>query len=203
MRQILLATTNPGKKKEILSALMPLEGFEFVDLSDLGIDIDVDETGSSYAENALIKAKAYFEHSGMPTLAEDSGVEIRALENELGIHTRRWGAGPEAGDQEWLDFFMNRMATEEDRAARFVSHAVFMDDSGHFSIEGECLGNITHDVEGPIPRGIPLSAVFKPVNEDLVYSSMDEERKNRLSHRGNAIRGLREWLMARGLKLEA
>jgi XTP/dITP diphosphohydrolase len=203
MRQILLATTNPGKQKEILSALMPLDDVEFVDLSDLGIDIDVDETGSTYAENALIKAKAYFEHSGIPTLAEDSGVEIRALGDELGIHTRRWGAGPDAGDQEWLDYFMNKMVQEEDRAARFVSHAIYMDENGHFSVEGECLGNITHDVEGPVQKGIPLSAVFKPVGEELVYSSMDEELKNTLSHRGNAIRELREWLMAGGWKLEA
>lgn len=195
MRQILLATTNPGKKKEILSALLPLEGYVFVDLNDLGIDIDVEEHGTTYGENAMIKALAYFEHAGIPVLAEDSGVEIRALQNELGIHTRRWGAGPEANDQEWLDYFMNRMATEEDRAARFVSHAVFLDDQGHFAVEGECLGNITHDVEGPIPRGIPLSAVFKPVGEELVYSAMDEERKNGLSHRGNAIRKMREYLM--------
>jgi XTP/dITP diphosphohydrolase len=198
MRQILLATTNPGKKKEILSAILPIEEIEFLDLNDLGIDIDVDETGISYGENALIKAKAYFEHSGIPVLAEDSGVEIQALENELGIHTRRWGAGPTASDQEWLDFFMNRMAKEENRAARFVSHAVFMDKNGHYAIEGECLGNITHDVEGPVPKGIPLSAVFKPVGEELVYSSMDEELKNSLSHRGNAIRQLREWLIANG-----
>ncbi len=196
MRKVLLATTNPGKKKEILSALMPLDHLEFVDLSDLGIDIDVDETGLSYGENALIKAKAYFEHSGMPVLAEDSGVEISALQDELGIHTRRWGAGPTANDQEWLDFFMNRMAKEEDRAARFVSHAVYMDAENQFSVEGECLGNITHDVEGPIPKGIPLSAVFKPVGEESVYSSMDEDLKNSLSHRGNAIRQLREWLIA-------
>ena len=195
MRQILLATTNPGKKKEMLSALLPLEGIEFVDLNDLGIDLDVEEHGSSYGENALLKAKAYFEYSNMPVLAEDSGVEVRALANELGIHTRRWGAGPDANDEKWLEYFMNRMATEEDRAARFVSHAVYLDEQGHFAVEGECLGEITYDVEGPIQRGIPLSAVFKPLGEDLVYSSMDEERKNSLSHRGNAMKKMKGYLV--------
>lgn len=196
MKQILLATTNPGKKAEMLSALLPLEGIEFTDLRSAGIDLDVDEHGSSYGENAALKAKAYADHSQMTVLAEDSGVEISALANELGIHTRRWGAGPEASDEEWLAFFMNQMAKEADRKARFVSHAVYLDQHGNtFAVEGECLGEITKDIAGPIPKGIPLSAVFRPIGEELVYSAMDEEQKNSLSHRGNAMKKMRLYLL--------
>ncbi len=197
--KILLATTNPGKRNEIISAFSNTDTLEFITLEELDLHrLDVEENGRSYQENALIKAKAYFEAAGIPTIAEDSGIEISALQDELGIHTRRWGAGPTANDQEWLDFFMNRMGQEKDREARFVSHAVYIDQDGHFSCEGECRGTITHEVEGPIPHGIPLSAVFKPLNEDLVYSAMDDEHKNKLSHRGWAINKLHNWMTNEG-----
>lgn len=195
MKKILLATTNPGKRQEILSALLPLEEIEFVTLSDLGITADIQETGNSYAENALIKAREYFRLSGIPTIAEDSGVEVGALKDELGVNTRYWGAGGDATDQEWLEYFMNRMQHESDRSARFVCHAVFIDNADHWSVEGECLGNISHDVEGPIQKGIPMSAVFKPLGANLVYSAMSDEEKNQLSHRGKAMKHLREFLI--------
>ena len=195
MKNILIATGNPGKRNEILSALLPIDGYGFVSLDEIGIDLDVAETGTSYEENAMIKAQAYFEHAKMPVIAEDSGIEVFALQDELGIHTNRWGAGEKASDEEWLDFFMNRMKHEKDRAARFISHVIYMDDEGHQTFEGECLGEITHDIEGPFKAGIQLSAVFKPLGEDLVYSAMDEERKNSLSHRGKGVRQLRAWLM--------
>lgn len=195
MKKVLLATTNPGKRQEILSAILPLEEIEFVTLDDLGIRAEVPETGTSYAENALQKARGYFELGGLPVIAEDSGVEISALAGELGYNTRHWGAGAGASDEEWLNFFMNRMLQESDRAARFVCHAVYLDDRGHEAFEGECLGNITHDVEGPICKGIPLSAVFKPLGAERVYSAMSEEEKNLLSHRGKAMRALREFLL--------
>lgn len=197
MNQLLIATTNPGKKKEILSALLPLQGTEILDLNDLGIDMDVEENGTSYGENALIKARAYYDAAGIPTIAEDSGIEVAALAGELGIHTRRWGPGLDASDAEWLEHFMERMAAEEERAARFVSHAVYIDDTGHFPFEGECRGHITHKVEGPIHYGIPLSAVFRPEGEELVYSAMEEDQKNALSHRGWAVKGLRDWYVNR------
>jgi|CXWL01.1.fsa_nt_gi XTP/dITP diphosphohydrolase len=192
---VLLATTNPGKRQEILSALLPLEKIEFVTLDDLGIRADVSETGQSYGENALIKAREYFRLSGIPTIAEDSGVEVSALRGELGVNTRYWGAGAEATDQEWLQHFMDRMRHESDRSARFVCHAVYISSMGHWNIEGECLGTITHDVAGPIQKGIPMSAVFQPIGADLVYSAMSEEEKNQLSHRGKAMKQLREYLL--------
>jgi len=194
-KTVLIATSNPGKHKEILSALLPLEGIDFVTLNDLGIKVDVAETGQSYAENALIKAREYFAHSRIPTIAEDSGMEVSALKGELGVQTRYWGAGAEATDEEWLAHFMNRMQHEQDRDARFVCHAVYIDKDGHQSFEGECLGAVTRDIEGPVLPGIPLSAVFKPIGAGLVYSSMGEEEKNKLSHRGKAMKSLRDFLL--------
>ncbi len=194
MKKILIATSNSGKRKEILSALLPLPDFEILTPADLGLALDIEENGKNYAENALMKAKAYFEKTGLPTIAEDSGMEVSALKGELGMHTRRWGAGPKANDTEWLDFFMKRMAGEKDRSARFVCHAVYLDEKGPQDFEGECLGTITQQIEGPVLPGIPLSAVFKPLHEHLVYSAMGEEQKNALSHRGKAIRLLKNFL---------
>ena len=196
MKKILIATSNPGKRNELLSALLPLDGYEIIIPEDP--ELEVEESGKTYAENALIKARAFFENSGLPTIAEDSGIEVRALQDELGIFTRRWGAGEAAGDREWLEYFMNRMAREEDKSARFVSHVVYLDANGHVAFEGECLGNITSDIEGPVKPGIPLSAVFLPLGESLVYSAMDEEQKNSLSHRGKAVKELRQWLLREG-----
>lgn len=198
MSRLLIATTNAGKRKEILSALLPLEGFEILSLEDLGIMTEVREHGMSYQENALIKAKAYFELSGeIPTIAEDSGMEVEALHGELGVQTRHWGAGAKATDEEWLSTFMRRMTAEKNRKARFVCHAVSIDHHGPRHFTGECLGTITETVEGPILPGIPLSAVFKPFGQNLVYSAMTEEQKNKLSHRGKAITILRNWLTAK------
>ncbi len=195
MKKILIATSNAGKRKEILSALLPLAGIEIVIPADLGLALNIAENGKDYSENALIKAKAYFEKTGLPTIAEDSGMEVSALKGELGMHTRRWGAGPKASDQEWLDFFMKRMAKESNRSARFVCHAVYLDEKGPHHFEGQCVGMITETVKGPVLPGIPLSAVFKPLGETLVYSAMTEEQKNTLSHRGKAIKMLRDWLL--------
>lgn len=194
MMKILIATTNNGKKKEILSALLPLPGVEFAGLLDLGINTPVEEHGTTYQENALLKARGYFQTSGLPTIAEDSGMEVSALEGELGVHTRHWGAGAHASDEEWLAYFMNRMKDEKNRAAKFVCHAVYIDGTEEQHFQGECLGTITEVIEGPVFPGIPLSAVFKPVGESLVYSSMSEEQKNRLSHRGKAIKKLRHFI---------
>jgi len=195
MNKLLIATSNPGKRSELLSALLPLDGFEILTPEDLDLFIDVDESGDTYLENALIKAQSFFDHSGVPTLAEDSGIEVSALGNELGVFTRRWGAGEEASDDDWLEYFMNRMAQEEDRAARFVSHVAFLDEQNQVTFEGECLGEITHDIQGPVRPGVQLSAVFKPVGEELVYSAMDDEHKNSLSHRGHAVKQMKEWLV--------
>jgi XTP/dITP diphosphohydrolase len=197
MKKILLATTNPGKRQEILSALLPIDGLEFVTLSDMGITTPVDETGNSYGENALLKAQAYFQLSGLPVIAEDSGMEVAALKDELGVNTRGWGAGANASDEEWLHHFMDRMQQEEERAARFVCHAIYMDEQGHQSFEGDCVGIITHDVSGPIQKGIPLSSVFQPIGVEKVYSAMSEEEKNQLSHRGKAMKHLRQWLLTK------
>lgn len=191
--QLLIATHNPGKFEEIRAMLHGFGG-DCVSLAELGIAVDFPEDGSGFEENALGKARFYHELSGLPTVADDSGIFVEALARELGVKTRRWGAGQEASDEAWLDFFMQRMASEENRNARFVCAAAFFDGTAEKVFLGETLGEITATVEVPVKAGVPLSSVFKPAGCATVSSALSMEEKNRLSHRGKAFAQLLDFL---------
>lgn len=183
---ILIATKNPGKFAEIKAMLAPLE-LRFHSLIDLGIKEDFEELGQTFEENALGKARFFGEKAGMAAVADDSGAFIHALEGELGLKTRRWGAGEHASDEAWLDYFMKRMAQEEDRRAKFVCAAALVTPLEEQVFFGETEGQISARIEAPVKAGIPLSSVFKPGAYDRVFSALTQEEKNRLSHRGKAF----------------
>ncbi len=127
-KPFLVATGNPGKFSEICAVLEGLP-YQFKSLADLGEAPDqVEEIGATHEENALLKARHFFEKTGWMTLGEDSGLEVDALKGELGLHTRRWGAGSEASDEAWLDYFLKRMAEfpAAQRTARFVCLAALV-----------------------------------------------------------------------------
>lgn len=193
--QLLIGTNNKGKHIEISEILGGLD-VELLSPADLQIEIDPEETGSTYAENALLKAQHFFEHGGcVPTIADDSGIVIDALQGELGIHTRRWGAGADASDTEWIEYFLKRMEAEQNRKARFVSTICYIDESKNEHLfEGVCEGIITPTLEADYLPGLPISACFKPESFDVVYSAMSIEQKNAISHRGRAVHALREHL---------
>jgi XTP/dITP diphosphohydrolase len=191
---LLLATSNQGKITEISDCLLPI-GFEIFTLKDLKDVPDLpEETGESYEENALLKARYYFEHSGIPVIADDSGIQVEALEGELGIHTRRWGSGPEASDEEWITFFLGRMKGEKNKRAHFVSVLAFTDGKQERVFEGHCDGVITDGLEAEYLSGLPISACFRPDGCDRVFSALSIEEKNVVSHRGRAVMKLRKFL---------
>lgn len=153
------------------------------------------ETGATYAENAIQKARFYCERGGIPTLADDSGIVVDALQNELGIHTRRWGKGPDATDYEWIQFFLERMRTEENRKARFLCTLAYIDAAGLLhTFEGSCDGMITLELEADYLPGLPISACFKPDGYDRVFSALSTNKKNQISHRGRALNLFKEFL---------
>ncbi|MFC1615701.1 non-canonical purine NTP pyrophosphatase [Patescibacteria group bacterium] len=196
MQELLIATSNPGKFKEI-SQILDGVPFRLLSLIDVGLQhFDVEEKGGTFAENALLKAEFFANKSLLPTMAEDSGIFINALADELGIETRRWGAGTKASDQEWLDFFLERMDLEKDRNAKFVSNVCFLDLGKELEefFDGETEGIITQKAEAPILPGLPLSSCFKPVGLEKVYAALSAEEKNKVSHRGGAIRKLKNFL---------
>jgi XTP/dITP diphosphohydrolase len=194
--RVLVGTNNPGKHIEITEVLSDLD-VELLTPADLKITIDPEETGTTYAENALLKAKHFYEHGGsIPTIADDSGIIIDAIRNELGVYTRRWGAGAEATDEEWIAYFLERMQAEQNKKARFVCNLAYIDPDGeHHIFEGTCEGIITPELEADYLPGLPISACFKPEGFDKVYSAMTIDEKNAISHRGRAVQQLREYLL--------
>ncbi len=196
MGNLLIGTSNLGKVREISEALDGL-GLSFLSLKDIpDLGKQPEEHGRTYADNALIKAR-FYSASGHPTLADDSGIHIDALEGELGVQTRRWGAGPDASDEEWITFFLDRMKSEKNKNARFVCALAYIDAKGHeYLFEGECRGMITEELEADYLPGLPISACFKPEGFDKVFSALTLEDKNRVSHRGRAVNAFREYLVS-------
>ena len=196
--KLLIATGNRGKFNEISEVLHDLP-YDLLSLADLKGDIEqVEETGETHEANARLKANQFYCHTGWMTLGEDSGLEVDALKNELGLHTRRWGAGHDASDEEWLNFFLKRMEMfpGQERTARFVCVAVLMTVDGKETVfEGEARGTITHEPQGPILPGLPLSSVFRPEGFDRVYAALSPVEKAQISHRGLVALKVKDFLI--------
>lgn len=196
--KLLIGTNNRGKIVEISEVLEGLS-VEIATPEELGITDAPEETGATFRENAMQKARFYHERSGLPTAADDSGIIVEALEHELGIHTRRWGSGPLASDAEWIDYFLERMKREPDKRARFVCALAYIDEHGTPHVfEGSCVGTITESLEASYLPGLPISACFKPDGFDRVFSALSVAQKNAVSHRGRAAAQLREFLSRNG-----
>lgn len=188
--KILIATKNRGKFKEIKEVVDSLP-HEFVGLWDLGIEEDFFEGEDTFEGNAMGKARFYNQLSGLPTIADDSGIFVEALAGELGVKTRRWGAGEKASDEDWIKFFISRIADEKNRKAKFVCVAAFYKgQNGEAIFRGETNGILTAELMAPITPGIPISSMFIPEGSDKVYSLLKIEEKNKISHRGKAFKQL-------------
>jgi XTP/dITP diphosphohydrolase len=182
--QLLLGTSNKGKIKEMSDALAALH-LQILTPDELNIFEKLEETGTTYA---IQKAQFYCGLAKIPTIADDSGIVVEALANELGIHTRRWGKGADATDHEWIDFFLERMSNEENRKARFLCTLAYIDEAGALhTFEGSCHGVITKELEADYLPGLPISACFKPDGYEKVFSALSVEEKNDISHRGKAL----------------
>jgi len=154
------------------------------------------EDGETFSENACKKAKYFGNKAGFLTLAEDSGIIVDALRGELGIKTRRWGLGEQASDQEWLDYFINRMMTEIDRGAKFVCSACLFEPKQGITrvFNGETKGKIADKILAPILHGLPLSSVFVAEGMNKAYAELSTNEKNNISHRGKAMHQVKEYL---------
>ncbi len=187
MQTIAIATRNKGKYKELAEALCGLP-FKFISLDEAGIKEDVEETGDTYEANAILKAEYFGQKLLLPTIADDSGIVVEALQGELGVKTRRFGAGEKASDEKWLEFFLTRMANEKNRRACFISViALYRPDQKIIIFQGQCQGIILERAAVALEIGIPLSSVFLPDGKDMVLSAMPIAEKNAISHRGQAI----------------
>ncbi len=197
MKKILIATSNLGKFKQIEKFLhgLPIEFLSLKNFSE--IKNEPEENAETFEDNAKIKAEFYFKKTGLPVIAEDSGILVNALPGELGVKTRRWGAGSKASDKEWIEYFLQTMRNVPDgkREAKFVSFIVLAHKNGMEVFSGECAGTITKTLEAKIVDGIPLSSCFKPDGYNRVYSSLSLEEKMKVSHRGKASSKLKDFLI--------
>ncbi len=194
---LLLSTSNAGKIIEMTEVLSTLP-ITLKTPRDYGITETPHEHGTTYQENVLLKARFYYEKTKIPCVSDDSGIVVEALHDELGVYTRRWGAGPDASDEEWIAYFLERMAQEENKRARFVCCLAYLDANGSEHLfEGTCDGVITPTLEASYLPGLPISACFKPDGFPCVYSAMSIEQKNSTSHRGKAVQKFKKFLEGR------
>ena len=183
-----LASKNPNKLRE-MSAILEKSGIRLRLQSELGIDIDVDETGKTFEENAILKAEAVARAAGMPAIADDSGLAVDALDGEPGIYSARYGGERCRTDRERYELLLKNMedVPEARRTARFVCViAAVWPDGRRLCAHGACEGTILR--EPGRDNGFGYDPVFYVPAEGCTFSEMPPERKNEISHRANALR---------------
>jgi len=192
MSEIVLASGNIGKLRELSQILAPL-GLKLIAQSDLGVP-EAEETGLSFVENAIIKARNAARHSGLPAIADDSGIEVDALHGAPGIYSSRY-AGPDASDTENIEALLTAMqdVPEHERTARFQCVVVFMrhaDDPTPLICQGSWQGQILHAPLGD--DGFGYDPVFWVAETDCTAAELSAEQKHAISHRGKAMRQFME-----------
>jgi XTP/dITP diphosphohydrolase len=193
MIKLLIATHNPGKTREYhkLLAGLPLE---LTNLTKEGLDMEVAETGESFAENARLKATAYARASDLVTLADDSGLEVDALGGEPGIRSARY-AGSGANDEDRYQLLLEKMKDVpwEERTARFRCVIAVATPGGKVrTAEGTCEGIIAFAPQGE--HGFGYDPVFYLSEYGKTMAELPPEAKNRISHRARAAQGARKIL---------
>jgi len=190
--QLLIATNNRGKVREYRDILGDLQ-LELVFPADIGIDLEVEETGATYEENARLKAESFAEASGLVTLADDSGLEVDALGGAPGVHSRRYAQGSDADRYRFLLEQLQGIPAEK-RTARFRCVIVIATPAEEtHSCEGICPGIIISAPRGK--GGFGYDPVFYLPELGLTMAELAPEEKNRLSHRGRAGQAARLVLM--------
>lgn len=195
-RTILLASRNPKKLAELRRILGPrLPGVEVLGLGDVAGYDEVPETGSTFAENALLKAREGHRHTGLPTVADDSGLTVEALNGMPGIFSARW-SGRHGDDEGNLRLVLGQVAdVPDDRlGAAFVAAVAYVDDAGDIVVEGRMPGRLTRHPRGS--NGFGYDPIFVPDGHHLTSAELDSEEKDAISHRGKALRALAERLAA-------
>ena len=192
--ELLIATANRGKIRELTEALGGL-GLEPVGLGALGYGDrpTPEETGATFEENALLKARYYHEMSGMLTLADDSGLEVDALGGRPGVYSARYGSTDAERIERLLDELEGRPASE--RTARFVCVLALVGENLTQTFTGICDGRIRSAPSGR--GGFGYDPVFVPERETRTFAEMSPAEKAAVSHRGRALRALADFLRTR------
>ena len=189
--KFVLATHNPGKLKEMAEILKKFH-VEVVMPSDLGLDIDVEETGTTFAENAMLKAKAICAASGLPAIADDSGLCVDALNGAPGVYSARYG-GEGLDDTGRYRLLLSNLRGSTTRAAHFASAiACAFPNGDELTAEGRCDGAIAFAPMGE--GGFGYDPVFLVPEMRKTFAQITAEEKNSISHRGRAMEKFAEKL---------
>ena len=196
--KVVLASKNKHKLIEI-SKITEQFGFELVMESELGLDIDVEETGSSFEENSFLKADAVMKATGLPALADDSGIAVDALNGEPGIYSARYGFDDSLDDWGRLKLLLKNTEQVPDgkRQAQFVCVITMVTPDGNvIPARGEIHGELLREPRGENGFGYDPIFYYPPLG--MTTAQMSPEDKNRVSHRANALRAFYEKLKEAG-----
>ncbi len=182
--KIIAATKNKNKLREFGEIL---KGFEIISQEEAGIDIDVEETGTTFEENSRLKAEAIFKATGIPAIADDSGLCVDALGGEPGVYSARYG-GEGLDDEGRVQLLLKNMkkVPDEKRTARFVCVITMVSNDGIITARGECEGVINHAPKGE--NGFGYDPVFYMKEYGKTTAEMSPDEKNAVSHRGKALK---------------
>lgn len=188
--KMILASSNPHKLREFREILEPL-GCEVISQHDAGIDIDPDESGTTFEENSAIKARAVYKAAKCAVIADDSGLEIDALGGEPGVYSARYGGTRDDKAHNALVLKKLEGVPDEKRTARFVAAITYIDENGKESqFIGKFDGRIGYEERGE--NGFGYDPIF--MVGDISSAEMTPEEKNAVSHRGKALRLLAEYI---------
>jgi XTP/dITP diphosphohydrolase len=189
--KLIIASNNDHKLKEI-NQIMGVD-FELITPSMLGIVDDIPETGVTFAENALQKARYLYMKNGIPVLADDSGLEVEALNGQPGVFSARY-AGPARNSEKNIDLLLDNLKDCKNRNAQFKTVIALVMDDNEYLFDGIVAGEILWERRGN--AGFGYDSVFLPKGQTLSFAQMTDEQKNALSHRGNAMKKVKDFLLS-------
>ncbi len=194
--KLVFATNNLGKLKEMKAILEGLK-IDILSVKEVGVILDVVEDGLTFEENALKKARSIAEKSKEWTIADDSGICIEVLDNAPGVFSARW-AGENASDEEIVRYTLGKIkdVPEEKRGAWFETAVVLVTpDEKYWVFKGKIEGRVAEISRGKPRSKLPYDLIFIPKGYDRTFAEMSDEEKNSLSHRGLALKQLKEFLV--------
>lgn len=198
-KKLVFATNNANKINEVKALLEACgpevsEQYEILSLRDIGCNEEIPETASTFAGNALQKAEYIQVHYNVNCFADDSGLEVRALGMEPGVRSARYAMdeGHDHDSEANMDKLLRNMRRIQDRTAQFRTVIVLILDGVVHEFEGVCRGQITTERSGN--EGFGYDPIFKPKGYEITFAEMSMEDKNAISHRGQAVRALVEFL---------
>ncbi|MBQ6064685.1 MAG: non-canonical purine NTP diphosphatase [Prevotella sp.] len=190
MKKIVFATNNKHKLDEIRKILS--DKFEIVSLHDIGCDVDIPETGDTLEDNALMKAEYVKQHYGLDCFADDTGLEVEALDGEPGVHSARYAEWTDHDSEANMDKLLGKLGNNNNRKARFRTVIALLFNGETHLFDGIVNGNIISERHGT--EGFGYDPIFVPDGYEQTFAELGMEIKNQISHRARAVNKLAVFL---------